>query len=80
MKGNQEWKYNHQVRIILVDVFYFFFLFQIRQLLHVVSGKCLEMSRDGAKLTMKACDTNNDYQNWTFQEYDADRAKQYGLA
>ncbi|CAD5221875.1 unnamed protein product [Bursaphelenchus xylophilus] len=63
MKGNQEWKYNHK----------------LHQLLHVVSGKCLEMSRDGAQLLMKACDTSNQYQHWTFQEYDEDRARQYGL-
>ncbi|KAI6235811.1 Polypeptide N-acetylgalactosaminyltransferase [Aphelenchoides besseyi] len=63
MKGNQEWKYNHD----------------IHQLLHVVSGKCLEMARDGARLLMSSCSTTNAYQHWTFQEYSADRAKQYGL-
>ena len=54
--------------------------FQLRQLLHVVSGKCLEMSHDGAKLRMMSCDTSTDYQRWTFQEYDEEKARKYGLA
>ncbi|KAI6241685.1 Polypeptide N-acetylgalactosaminyltransferase [Aphelenchoides fujianensis] len=63
MKGNQEWKYNHDSH----------------QLLHTVSGKCLEMSRDGARLLMSTCSTSNAYQHWTFQEYSADRAREHGL-
>lgn len=46
----------------------------------MVSGKCLEMSRDGARLLMEQCDSNNSYQHWTFQEYDEDRAREHGLA
>uniref|UniRef100_A0AC34RJB3 Polypeptide N-acetylgalactosaminyltransferase n=1 Tax=Panagrolaimus sp. JU765 TaxID=591449 RepID=A0AC34RJB3_9BILA len=63
MKGNQEWKYDHDKH----------------QLLHVVTGKCLEMTRDGAKLIMSACETSNDYQNWTFKEFNKEKAKEYGM-
>uniref|UniRef100_A0A914E2T4 Polypeptide N-acetylgalactosaminyltransferase n=1 Tax=Acrobeloides nanus TaxID=290746 RepID=A0A914E2T4_9BILA len=63
MKGNQEWKYDHK----------------IHQLLHVVTGKCLEMSKDGAKLLMSPCDTANGYQNWTFKDYSETKAREYGL-
>lgn len=63
MRGNQEWKYDHK----------------IHQLLHVVSGKCMEMSKDGARLLMTQCETGNSYQSWTFQEYDEDKARQYNL-
>lgn len=31
----------------------FFHSFKMHQLLHVVTGKCLEMSKDGAKLMMR---------------------------
>ncbi|VDM49078.1 unnamed protein product [Toxocara canis] len=63
MKGNQEWRYNHQ----------------LHQILHVVSEKCLEMSRDGAKLLINTCDSSNAYQQWVFQEYSAEKARQYGM-
>ncbi|KAI6176609.1 Polypeptide N-acetylgalactosaminyltransferase [Aphelenchoides bicaudatus] len=63
MKGNQEWKYDHKNR----------------QLLHVVSGKCMEMSRDGSRLLMVQCEQGNAYQNWTFQDYSEDKARQYSL-
>jgi len=63
MKGNQEWKYDHQMH----------------RLLHSVTNKCLEMSRDGAKLSMNACDPANAYQQWIFKEYNAEKARQYGL-
>lgn len=52
-KGNQEWRYDHNKH----------------QLLHVVSSKCLEMSKDASKLLMNDCDTSNLYQHWTFKEY-----------
>uniref|UniRef100_A0A7E4ZZ18 Polypeptide N-acetylgalactosaminyltransferase n=1 Tax=Panagrellus redivivus TaxID=6233 RepID=A0A7E4ZZ18_PANRE len=63
MKGNQEWKYNHSQH----------------QLLHVVTGKCLEMSKDGTKLLMSQCDTSNNYQSWTFKDFSEDKARQYGM-
>jgi polypeptide N-acetylgalactosaminyltransferase len=63
MKGNQEWKYNHK----------------IHQLLHVVTGKCLEMTKDGARLLMSPCDTENAYQNWTFKDYNEDKAREYNM-
>lgn len=52
---------------------------QGHQLLHVITGKCLEMSKDGAKLMMKQCDTDNPYQNWTFKNYSETKAREYGL-
>ncbi|KAH7731537.1 Glycosyl transferase [Aphelenchoides avenae] len=63
MKGNQEWRYDHEQH----------------QLLHVVTGKCLEMTKDGSKLQMKACETSNAYQHWTFKDYNAAKAREYGL-
>jgi polypeptide N-acetylgalactosaminyltransferase len=63
MKGNQEWKYNHK----------------LHQLLHVVTGKCLEMSKDGARLQMSPCDTENIYQNWTFKDYNESKARDYNM-
>jgi polypeptide N-acetylgalactosaminyltransferase len=63
MKGNQEWKYNHKNH----------------QLLHVVTGKCLEMTKDGARLLMSPCDTENAYQNWTFKDYNEDKAREYNM-
>uniref|UniRef100_F1KZ71 Polypeptide N-acetylgalactosaminyltransferase n=1 Tax=Ascaris suum TaxID=6253 RepID=F1KZ71_ASCSU len=63
MKGNQEWRYNHK----------------LHQLMHVVSDKCLEMSRDGSKLLVNTCDSSNPYQQWAFQEYNVEKAKQYGM-
>uniref|UniRef100_A0AC35GUG7 Polypeptide N-acetylgalactosaminyltransferase n=1 Tax=Panagrolaimus sp. PS1159 TaxID=55785 RepID=A0AC35GUG7_9BILA len=63
MKGNQEWKYNHKTH----------------QLLHVVTGKCLEMTKDGARLLMSPCDTENAYQNWTFKDYNEDKAREYNM-
>jgi polypeptide N-acetylgalactosaminyltransferase len=63
MKGNQEWRYDPETH----------------QLLHVVTGKCLEMTKDGAKLLMQPCDTDNTYQNWTFKEYNEKKAREFGL-
>lgn len=63
MKGNQEWRYNHQTG----------------RLYHAVSQKCLEMTKDGAKLTMEPCDANNQYQRWRFKEYNETKAKEYGV-
>ncbi|KAJ1364037.1 Polypeptide N-acetylgalactosaminyltransferase 5 [Parelaphostrongylus tenuis] len=63
MKGNQEWRYNHQTG----------------RLLHVVSQKCLEMTKDGAKLKMEPCDDGNIYQHWKFKIYNEEKAKQYGV-
>lgn len=37
------------------------------------------MSRDGAKLLMSECDTTNDYQNWTFKEFNEDKAREHGM-
>lgn len=51
MKGNQEWEYKHS----------------IKQLLHVVSKKCLEMTKDGSRLEMNACNPDNKYQQWAFK-------------
>ncbi|KAL3104758.1 hypothetical protein niasHT_030370 [Heterodera trifolii] len=62
-KGNQEWRYNHK----------------LHQLLHAVTGKCMEMTRDGTKLKMSACDTDNVYQHWTFKEYNEAKAREYGM-
>ncbi|KAL3076375.1 hypothetical protein niasHS_011794 [Heterodera schachtii] len=62
-KGNQEWRYNHK----------------LHQLLHVVTGKCMEMTRDGTKLKMSACDADNVYQHWTFKEYNEAKAREYGM-
>uniref|UniRef100_A0A914I3E3 Polypeptide N-acetylgalactosaminyltransferase n=1 Tax=Globodera rostochiensis TaxID=31243 RepID=A0A914I3E3_GLORO len=62
-KGNQEWRYNHK----------------LRQLLHVVTGKCMEMTRDGNKLKMSACNTESAYQQWTFKDYNETKAREYGM-
>ncbi|KHN76494.1 Polypeptide N-acetylgalactosaminyltransferase 5 [Toxocara canis] len=53
--------------------------YDLHQILHVVSEKCLEMSRDGAKLLINTCDSSNAYQQWVFQEYSAEKARQYGM-
>ncbi|KAK6100888.1 Glycosyl transferase 2 family protein [Brugia pahangi] len=63
MKGNQEWKY-------LPDE---------SQILHVITSKCLEMSRDGSKLMMNVCDQANPYQHWLIQEFNRTLARQYKL-
>nr|CAD2156905.1 unnamed protein product [Meloidogyne enterolobii] len=63
MKGNQEWRYDHDKH----------------QLLHVVSGKCLEMGKDASKLLMNNCDTSNLYQHWTFKEYKGEPKNNKGL-
>uniref|UniRef100_A0AAF5PRR9 Polypeptide N-acetylgalactosaminyltransferase n=1 Tax=Wuchereria bancrofti TaxID=6293 RepID=A0AAF5PRR9_WUCBA len=63
MKGNQEWKY-------LPDE---------SQILHVITSKCLEMSRDGSKLMMNVCDQTNLYQHWLIQEFNRTLARQYKL-
>ncbi|CAK5061970.1 unnamed protein product [Meloidogyne enterolobii] len=63
MKGNQEWRYDHDKH----------------QLLHVVSGKCLEMGKDASKLLMNNCDTSNLYQHWTFKEYKGEAKNNKGL-
>ncbi|VDK74713.1 unnamed protein product [Onchocerca ochengi] len=63
LKGNQEWKY----------------LFYKNQILHVITDKCLEMSRDGAKLIMNVCDQTNPYQQWLVQEFNQTLAKHYKL-
>lgn len=52
MKGNQEWVYNPEKH----------------QLLHVVSRKCLQMTKDGARLQMQECDTSNVFQQWVFKD------------
>lgn len=44
-----------------------------------MSQKCLEMTKDGAKLTMEPCDANNQYQRWRFKEYNETKAKEYGV-
>ncbi|ETN78278.1 polypeptide N-acetylgalactosaminyltransferase 5 family protein [Necator americanus] len=64
MKGNQEWRYNHETGRVF----------------HAVSQKCLEMSRDGARLKMEPCDAANKYQQWRFKEYNEEKAKQYGVS
>uniref|UniRef100_A0A0M3J1D4 Ricin B-type lectin domain-containing protein n=1 Tax=Anisakis simplex TaxID=6269 RepID=A0A0M3J1D4_ANISI len=48
-------------------------------LVHVVSDKCLEMSHDGSKLMVRTCDVNNTYQQWIFQDYNEEKAKEFGL-
>ncbi|EFO20718.2 glycosyl transferase [Loa loa] len=63
MKGNQEWKY---------------LLYQ-SQFLHVVTNKCLEMSRDGTRLMVNVCDRTNPYQQWLIQEFNRTLARKYGL-
>ncbi|CAI4231396.1 unnamed protein product [Auanema sp. JU1783] len=63
MKGNQEWRYNHDTG----------------RLLHGVSQKCLEMSKEGAKLLMQPCDSSNKYQKWKFKEYSPEKAEQYNV-
>jgi hypothetical protein len=64
MKGNQEWKYDHAKS----------------QLLHVITNKCLEMTKDGARLEMKQpCDPTNLYQQWVFQDYDEKKARDAGM-
>ena len=55
------------------------FLLQQGRIRHKITSKCLEMTRDGARLTMSACEANNDYQHWTFKEYDANKAQEYGM-
>ncbi|CAB3401455.1 unnamed protein product [Caenorhabditis bovis] len=63
MKGNQEWRYNDDTG----------------RLQHVVSQKCLGMTKDGAKLTMTMCNYDDPYQHWKFKEYNASKAKEHGV-
>lgn len=53
--------------------------FQKSQLLHKVTNKCLEMTKDGARLQMRPCDTSNEYQQWVFKEYDEAKAREHGM-
>lgn len=76
MKGNQEWKYDHQVRKSISSITN---RLQKGRLLHAVTNKCLEMSKDGAKLLMTACDESSKYQQWKFKDYNEEKARQYGL-
>jgi len=46
---------------------------KIRQLLHEVSKKCLEMTKDGARLQMNACNPENKYQQWQFKKYSPEK-------
>uniref|UniRef100_A0A914W2I9 Polypeptide N-acetylgalactosaminyltransferase n=1 Tax=Plectus sambesii TaxID=2011161 RepID=A0A914W2I9_9BILA len=63
MKGNQEWKYDHKKN----------------QLMHKVTNKCLEMTKDGARLQMRPCETTNEYQQWVFKEFDEQKAREHGM-
>ena len=51
--GNQEWEYSHDKM----------------RLHHSVSKKCLAINEKKDKLTMEACDDNNDRQSWKFQTF-----------
>eukprot|EP00092_Neocalanus_flemingeri_P005465 GFUD01005893.1.p1 GENE.GFUD01005893.1~~GFUD01005893.1.p1 ORF type:complete len:612 (+),score=116.80 GFUD01005893.1:189-2024(+) len=53
--GNQHWEYSHEKM----------------RLHHVVSKKCLTLSEKKDKLTMEACDDNEDRQNWKFQSFNS---------
>ncbi|KIH57770.1 hypothetical protein ANCDUO_12037 [Ancylostoma duodenale] len=46
---------------------------------HAVSQKCLEMTKDGARLKMEPCDASNKFQQWKFKEYNEEKAKEYGV-
>ncbi|EGT45788.1 hypothetical protein CAEBREN_10062 [Caenorhabditis brenneri] len=63
MKGNQEWRYNHDTG----------------RLQHAVSQKCLGMTRDGAKLEMVTCQYDDPYQHWKFKEYNEAKAIEHGV-
>jgi hypothetical protein len=85
-KGNQEWRYNHKVRHYLILIilnqipdFPYHLIKQIHQLLHVITGKCLEMSKDGSKLMMTVCEPSNVYQQWTFKDFNETKAKEHGM-
>ncbi len=51
---------------------------QKHQLRHKVTNKCLEMSKDGAKLLMTACDSSTEYQQWVFKQFDEKKAREAG--
>ncbi|RWS31791.1 putative polypeptide N-acetylgalactosaminyltransferase 9-like protein [Leptotrombidium deliense] len=53
-KGNQLWIYNDS----------------LHQIKHGSSGKCLEISDNGEKLLMNACDASVPNQQWKFQNFD----------
>jgi polypeptide N-acetylgalactosaminyltransferase len=63
MKGNQEWRYDPK----------------LNQLLHTVTNKCLEMTKDGARLQMRSCGSENAYQQWVFQNFEEEKAKRVGM-
>ncbi|KAL6725440.1 hypothetical protein Aduo_007492 [Ancylostoma duodenale] len=63
MKGNQEWRYNHQTGRVF----------------HPMSRKCLEMTPDGVQLKMKPCNLSKKYQHWRFKEYNEEKAKEDGV-
>ncbi|VDN04692.1 unnamed protein product [Thelazia callipaeda] len=63
MKGNQEWRYFPN----------------IGRIHHIVSEKCLEMSKDGASLLMSSCDQTNPYQQWLVQHFNETLAGHYKL-
>jgi hypothetical protein len=91
MKGNQEWKYDHKVRLWICFLFVNGYSiqgaygrvvtvsFQKSQLLHKVTNKCLEMTKDGARLQMRPCELSNEYQQWVFKEFDEKKAREHGM-
>ncbi|MCP9258749.1 Polypeptide N-acetylgalactosaminyltransferase 5 [Dirofilaria immitis] len=84
MKGNQEWKYFPYVSSACCDKKFLIEQLTIvltakNQILHVITDKCLEMSRDGTKLMMDDCDQTNPYQQWLVQEFNQTLARQYRL-
>lgn len=66
--------------LFLRIIYYLWFNFiKAHQILHAISNKCIEMSKDGSKLLMNNCDPNNKFQNWTFKEYNETKAREHGL-
>nr|XP_027198304.1 putative polypeptide N-acetylgalactosaminyltransferase 9 [Dermatophagoides pteronyssinus] len=56
-KGNQYWSYNHE----------------LKQIKHVITSRCLEMTATKDRLIVQYCDPTNKFQQWTFSDYNSSK-------
>lgn len=74
-RGNQLWSYDDNVShfnavsssLILT---WFLFSLQMKQIRHVITGRCLEMSSLKDKLLIQECRSSNSFQQWKFSKFD----------
>ncbi|KAH7645656.1 putative polypeptide n-acetylgalactosaminyltransferase 9 [Dermatophagoides farinae] len=56
-KGNQYWAYNHE----------------LKQIKHVITGRCLQMASTKDRLLVHDCNPTNKLQQWTFSDYNSSK-------